>query len=441
MSPASPGPQPGGPAPAATLRQVLDGLHQGVVLRDGQGTIVDVNPAAEQILCRTRAELIGRRTITDGDGVHPDGTTLPRKQSASSVALATGRDVVGQLFGMTMPDGELRFISVNARALREGDVITGVVSTFVDVTEQQQVVAALAESEKRFRLSEERFRNAFDQAPIGKALVSTEGRFTRVNTALCRITGYTESDLLGTTFQALTHPDDLDADLDQLQRLLAGESESYEMEKRYRHADGHYIWALLSVSLVRGEAGAPLYFVSQIQDISEQKLAAERLTQLSLRDPLTGLANRVLFADRLAHAVERARRSKERIAVLFIDFDRFKAVNDTLGHAAGDELLRQAAVRMRRAVRPADTIARLGGDEFTVLCEDLGGSDDAGWVAHRLSEELERPFDLFGKRCGIGVSIGIAVADPQDSAEAVLARADASMYRSKDDRRDWRGAA
>ena len=143
------------------------------------------------------------------------------------------------------------------------------------------------------------------------------------------------------------------------------------MEKRYRHADGHYIWALLSVSLVRDEAGAPLYFVSQIQDISEQKQTAERLTELTLHDALTGLANRVLFADRLGHAVERSRQPAERIAVLFIDLDRFKSVNDNFGHAAGDELLRQAADRMRSAVRPADTVARLGGDEFTVLCEDL----------------------------------------------------------------------
>jgi diguanylate cyclase (GGDEF)-like protein/PAS domain S-box-containing protein len=491
--------------------------------------------------------------------VHADGTPFPLWHSPSSLALATGRDANGEIVGLTMPDGELRFISVNARALRDGDRITGIVSTFVDVTEQQRIVAALAESEKRFRLlaenasdlitsidpqgvrtyvspscrallgyepeeligvvaseiihpedrphiaaylqsvrdrgpasaearfrhkggrwiwmesrgravldaagsvvelqtvarditaerqaagelreAEERFRNAFDQAPIGKALVSTEGHFTRVNSALCRITGYSERDLLATTFQALTHPDDLDADLDQVHRVLAGETESYAMEKRYRHADGHYIWALLNVSIVRDDEGAPRYFVSQIQDISEQKLAQQQLMELTLRDPLTGLANRVLFADRLEHAVERARRSKERIAVLFIDFDRFKAVNDSLGHAAGDELLRQAAGRMRRAVRPTDTVARLGGDEFTVLCEGLGPVNDAGWVASRVSEELERPFVLFGTERSIGVSIGIAVADAHDSAETVLAKADAAMYRTKNDRRDWQGAA
>ena len=226
-----------------------------------------------------------------------------------------------------------------------------------------------------------------------------------------------------------------------MQRLLAGESEAYSLEKRYLHPDGRYVWVLLSVSLVRDEAGAPAYFVSQIQDISEQKQAAERLTELTLHDALTGLANRVLFSDRLEHAVERSRRSKERIAVLFVDLDRFKSVNDNFGHAAGDELLRQAADRMREAVRPGDTIARLGGDEFTVLCEDLDAVHDAGWVADRLNESLTRPFELFDAVTSIGVSIGIAVADSRDSAETVLARADAAMYRAKNDRREWKGAA
>ena len=332
-------------------------------------------------------------------------------------------------------DGVKLPVSLAITAIRAADgTLTGYLGIGRDITAERQAASEL-------RDAEERFRNAFDQAPIGKALVSPDGRFTRVNSALCSILGYGEAELLETTFQTLTHPDDLDVDLGNMRRMLAGKSESYAMEKRYQHADGHYIWALLSVSLVRDEAGAPLYFVSQIQDISEQKQINERLTDLTLHDPLTGLANRVLFSDRLAHAVERSRRSKERVAVLFIDFDRFKRVNDTLGHAAGDELLRQAGERMRRAVRPADTIARLGGDEFTVLCEDLGAVNDAGWVADRLSDTLERPFDLFGSETSIGVSIGIAVADRHDSAETVLAKADAAMYRTKNDRREWQGAA
>jgi diguanylate cyclase (GGDEF)-like protein len=195
------------------------------------------------------------------------------------------------------------------------------------------------------------------------------------------------------------------------------------------------------VSLVRDEAGVPLYFVAQIQDISEQRTASEQLKELTLHDALTGLANRVLFADRLSHAVERSRQTRERIAVLFVDLDRFKSVNDNFGHAAGDELLRQAAQRMRSAVRPADTVARLGGDEFTVLCEDLNAVNEASWVADRVSAALERPFDLFGSRTTIGVSIGVAVADADDNAEALLDKADAAMYRAKNERRSWKGAA
>jgi diguanylate cyclase (GGDEF)-like protein/PAS domain S-box-containing protein len=332
-------------------------------------------------------------------------------------------------------DGRKLPVSLTITAIRSpAGELTGYLGIGRDITAERQAAREL-------RDAEERFRNAFDKAPIGKALVSTDGVFTRVNSALCTILGYEEHHLLGATFQSLTHPEDLGADLEHMRLLLRRETESYVMEKRYRHAAGHHIWALLSVSLVWDEAGVPLYFVSQIQDISEQRRNAERLTELTLHDALTGLANRVLFADRLAHAVERARHTRERIMVLFIDLDRFKDVNDTLGHAAGDELLRQAAERMRKAVRPADTIARLGGDEFTVLCEDIEAEHGAGWVADRLSDVLERPFALFGSTTSIGVSIGIAMSDGNEDAEALLSRADAAMYRTKKDRRDLRGAA
>ena len=572
-----PGPQHGGPSASdASLRQVVDGMHEGVVLRDANGVIVYVNAAAERILRRTRAELVGGKSVNSG-GVREDGTPFLPSGSVSSTALATGRDAVEELIGLQVDDGELRWFSVNARVLRDGEVVTGVLSTFVDVTEHRNMVAALTASEsaavaardalrtvldattqyaiigtdadglitvfnggaelmlgyrahelvgrhrpdlfhdreelerlaiefgvpvdrvlghgtrsadtdtrdwtlvrrdgskvpvsltitairdaggtltgylgigrditaerqaaRELRNAEERFRNAFDQAPIGKALVSPEGAFIRVNDALCRITGHREADLLATTFQELTHADDLEADLAHVTRLLSGDTESYSMEKRYQHAGGGYVWVLLSVSLVRDEAGVPLYFVAQIQDISEQRTASEQLKELTLHDALTGLANRVLFADRLGHAVERSRQTRERIAVLFIDLDRFKSVNDNFGHAAGDELLRQAAERMRGAVRPADTVARLGGDEFTVLCEDLNAVNEASWVADRVSAALERPFDLFGSRTTIGVSIGVAVADADDNAEALLDEADAAMYRAKNERRSWKGAA
>ena len=271
-------------------------------------------------------------------------------------------------------DGVKLPVSLAITAIRAADgTLTGYLGIGRDITAERQAAREL-------RDAEERFRNAFDQAPIGKALVvARRSLHARQRGARPASSATVRAGAARASRSSRSRtPTTSTSTSSNMHRLIARESESYELRKRYRHADGHYIWALLSVSLVRDEGGAPHYFVAQIQDISEQVLTDERLTEQTLHDPLTGLANRVLFADRLAHAVERSRRSKERIAVLFIDFDRFKSVNDSLGHAAGDELLRQAGERMRRAVRPADTIARLGGDEFTVLCEDLGAVNDAG---------------------------------------------------------------
>jgi diguanylate cyclase (GGDEF)-like protein/PAS domain S-box-containing protein len=422
-----------------SLAAVLDATTQYAIIgTDARGLITVFNGGAERMLGYRAADVVGRHhpeLFHDPDELQQLAGEfgIPVEAVLGHGARQFENDTRDWTF--VRSDGVKLPVSLAITTIRDADgALTGYLGIGRDITTERQAAREL-------RDAEERFRNAFDQAPIGKALVSPDGRFTRVNSALCGILGYSEERLLETTFQTLTHPDDLEVDLDHMQRVLAGQSESYAMEKRYRHAGGHYIWALLSVSLVRDEAGVPLYFVSQIQDISEQKLSAERLMELTLHDALTGLANRVLFADRLAHAVERSRRSKERVAVLFIDLDRFKSINDTLGHAAGDELLRQAAERMRGAVRPADTIARLGGDEFTVLCEDLAAVNDAGWVADRLSDALERPFDLLGSEVTIGVSIGIAVADRHDTAETLLAKADAAMYRTKNDRREWQGAA
>ncbi len=151
--PASSGPQPGGPpALDARLRLVIDALHEGVVIHDARGTIVDVNPAAERILRRTRAQLVGAAAMHERGGVRADGSPFPAGEMATGIALATGRDVVGQLVGLHLDHGELRWLSLNARALRDGETISGAVTTFSDVTEQQSIIVALADSERRFRL-------------------------------------------------------------------------------------------------------------------------------------------------------------------------------------------------------------------------------------------------------------------------------------------------
>jgi diguanylate cyclase (GGDEF)-like protein/PAS domain S-box-containing protein len=272
------------------------------------------------------------------------------------------------------------------------------------------------------------------------ALVGTDGRWLRVNRSLCEILGYPEGELVGKTFQCITYPADLEKDLDYVRRLLAGEIRTYQMEKRYLHKKGHVVWVLISVSLVHDEGGLPLYFISQIQDVSGRKRMEEQLRRQALHDPLTGLPNRKLFVDRLGHALERTRRRKGRkAAVLFMDLDGFKVVNDSLGHEAGDLLLVIVTERLRRCVRPEDMLARFGGDEFVVLLDDVGDPSEAIRVAGRITEELSKPFVLDGRSLFTSASIGIAQGDARtSSAEDLLRDADTAMYRAKDEHADYR---
>jgi diguanylate cyclase (GGDEF)-like protein/PAS domain S-box-containing protein len=280
--------------------------------------------------------------------------------------------------------------------------------------------------------AEERFRAAFDHAPIGMALVGIDGRHLRVNPALCAITGYSERELLARTWQEITHPEDLPYDLEYVRRVLDGELASYTHEKRYVHARGEEVWARLNASLLRDVRGRPLHFIAQIEEITERKIVEERLLNQILHDPLTSLHSRVLFMDRLMHALARSQRLRTPVAVLFVDLDHFKDINDRFGHRAGDEMLVSVARKLERAVRPSDTVARIGGDEFVVLCEDMSSERDAVLVAQRLSEALSLPVAFGDAKMSITASIGIAFAQGGDDPDSLLKNADAAMYKVKE---------
>src|SRR6185437_12982389 len=208
------------------------------------------------------------------------------------------------------------------------------------------LVVALRRMTNDLGEAEERFRRAFDDSQVGMALVSTTGRFQRVNRALCDLTGYPPQELLGKTFAEITHPDDVEADLDALRDLIEGERYGYRTEKRYIHAVGHPVWISLNVSPIYESAGAPSYLIAQIEDISDRKESEERLTRQALHDSLTGLPNRTLFSDRVRMAS--ARRGARGFAIIYLDLDGFKLVNDTLGHAAGDQVLIEVGRRLER---------------------------------------------------------------------------------------------
>jgi diguanylate cyclase (GGDEF)-like protein/PAS domain S-box-containing protein len=399
-------------------RMLMSNIGDAITLTAAEDArYIWVSPSAQWVTGWRPEDLVGRTVF---DLVHPHDADRLREGRRQLFA-GTGQTSISCRF--RRPDESWMRVEATVRLVgQDRGPEAMLLTTIRDVSDRVALQEEVARATEMFELS-------FAAAPIGMALVDLDGRFVKVNDALCVLLGRDAHTLVGGTFQELTHPEDLTADLNLLRQVVAGERDGYRMEKRYLRPDGTIVWALLAVSVVRDQVD-PRFFISQIEDITERKNALHEMQRLATTDSLTGLPNRLLLMDRLRHALAAARRDGTLVGVLFVDLDNFKRVNDLFGHDAGDELLRATADRMTRMAREGDSVTRLGGDEFVMLSERVRSVDDVAGVAERLRAELARPYTVFGHEVTVSVSIGVT-AGSTTTGESLLREADHAMHAAK----------
>lgn len=317
----------------------------------------------------------------------------------------------------------LKNVETSAAQIEQAKQHVGELNRFI--AEQERISKALVESE-------EHFRNAFDYAAIGMALVAPDGNWLRVNRSLCEIVGLTEAELLVSNFQTITHPDDLGNDLAEMYRMTAGEILTSQVEKRYIHRLGHDVWVSSNASLVRDMSSRPLHFIFQIQDVTERKRAEAAIQTLSLADELTGLYNRRGFLAFCKQHLNSIRRTNRGIVIVYADLDGLKEINDSFGHTEGDRALVKTAQLLKETFRSSDVLGRWGGDEFTILAavDPDGGKEK---LMERLMEKFVNYNALKLSPYDLSISIGLAQLDPEanQSMEDLMIAADAAMYENK----------
>ncbi len=418
-------------ASANRVRRLLDGLPDAVLSLDADGAIASANERAAEFTGRSIDELIGRSFIGFVSDDDRDDITdrWRRLRLDADAGTPTAFELVGR-------NGTPKLVEATLYPAADGADATVVILR--DIGDREATSVALEQARKRFQ-------QAFHSAPTGMALVRlADNRIVDANQSLAELLDHSRRYLLGRSMREITHPEDLRAAAAERARIELGIDDSYSVEQRYLRRDGEFVWTKTQVSVIE-EDGVSLA-ITHVQDITEQRIAAEQLSHAATHDSLTELPNRASIVARLDELLTTA--GPDEVAVLFIDLDNFKIVNDSLGHSVGDELLRHVARRFRSVMRVGDQLARFGGDEFVVFVDGTTkysdttgeirlGPLDPNRVAERLQRSVQDAVVIDGHEVIVTASIGFATnSTPGISADDMLRAADAAMYRAKAGGRD-----
>jgi diguanylate cyclase (GGDEF)-like protein/PAS domain S-box-containing protein len=428
-------------AAEAGVRRLLDELPEAVMLLDAEGRVLSANASATELCGVEPAALIRSFFLDLFDGADRDELRAGwRRAMAGEIVEPAPIRLVGD-------DGSVLVEATFHRARNPDDSESDdpdeaanepgppdqrrgnrrMVLRLRDLSEREQHSRALQQARRRFQ-------QAFHSAPTGMALVRIDdGRIVDANQSLAEMLGVEIDQLVGHTLREFTHPDDVRAAVPHRARLELGIVDSYRLDQRYLRSDGEFVWARTRVSLTEDEG--TMLAITHIEDVTEQKRTAEQLTFAANHDELTGLPNRSSLMSLLSERLDGAPPSS--VAVLFVDLDHFKVVNDSLGHGVGDELLSLMAGRLRSVVRDHDVLARFGGDEFIVVLSRVAHESDPAEVAERIRRALHEPVMIGEHELFVTASIGYSTnVDAGMSPNDLLRDADAAMYRAKARGRD-----
>lgn len=396
------------------LHAALSNSSDLVVVIDRDHSVSYVSDASRRMLGLVPSDWVGRDVL---ELIHPDDLGVASESLVN--ALLTGSGVKDPVeLRVRHADGRWREVEVVGNNLLDDPTVAGVLLNVRDVSDRRT-------AQRQELRARGQFEQAFQRSPIGMALTTLEGDFVRVNQALSDLLGRSSTELLATSVLEVTHPDDVERTVRSAVELLEGNAPSFAIEKRFLDAHGEAVWTRSTVTLLRGDDEEPMQFLTQIEDVADRRDFIEQLRRSALVDPLTRLANRAGLDEYLAGL-----RPETEVAVLALDLDSFKGVNDSSGHAAGDEVLRVVATRIAAAIRPGDQAARVGGDEFLVVCASPGSGAWARSLADRLVERIHQPIGFDGAALVVGASAGVAVGAAGD-AESLLRAADRASYLAK----------
>jgi diguanylate cyclase (GGDEF)-like protein/PAS domain S-box-containing protein len=403
-------------------------ISDAVIATDADGKIRFMNPVAEALtgiqLRKAQGKPVNHVMVLLGQK-NREVVENPVSRALESCSVAS----IGiPAFLVSRSGQEIPVEDGAAPIMDEAGALLGAVMVFKDITQRCEI-------ENLLRDSEERFSSAFDFAAIGMALVAVDGRYLQVNSSLTHILGYDREELLNLNFRNLSQDGECHKMLEhQLHQVPLDALTLLPIEVQCFHKTvGKMVWVLLSGSLVRNGAGEPQYFIIQVQDISERKAIEQQLTYIANHDALTGLLNRQQFHNRLTETLTYSQRHGSKLALIFLDLDRFKLINDTLGHWIGDLLIKAVAERLKKSFRSNDTLARLGGDEFIMLLSDIEHIEDVARIAQKTIDLLTQPFTLEGNDIVVTASVGISVfPDDGDNSQTLMMNADSAMYLAKE---------